>query len=120
MESVELPDSLAYIGEFGLAFSGEWVLKNKKLPKNLVSIGAYAFTGARIYNMELPDCLEKIGTHAFADCSAIEEQVVCIPESVVYLGREPFYECPRIKRIKVPKCWKGVFLYEGGGKVAYY
>lgn len=63
LDSVKMPKSMLYIGEF--AFT-EQNLTEVKLPYNLLHIGSYAFTNNYIEEVELPKFVQIISYFAFA------------------------------------------------------
>ena len=95
--SVCLPDTVTAIGTE--AFSGCSDLAEITLPGGLTSIGKHAFSGCRsLTKLTLPDSLIMIGPGAFGYGGFSES---AIPDSVRYIGNNPFYYCWNLERITV-------------------
>lgn len=91
-------------------------IKEIILPKSLKTLGAFAFCGSEVENIDLPEGLELIGIHAFY-CSAKE---IVVPESVLVLEDRWLDDCKKAKVLKIPKHLRGYFLNFGDSKVVYY
>lgn len=101
LETVELPESLKFLGEGAFFYSG---LKSISFPKgleyignsafsgcknltnidfstapNLKLIGGYAFHGTGVKEVVLPDSLKYIGVNAFADCDNLSFESIKLP-----------------------------------------
>ncbi|MCQ2496121.1 MAG: leucine-rich repeat domain-containing protein [Lachnospiraceae bacterium] len=61
--TINLPDSVEKIGE--ASFAGMYSLKNVNLPKNLVTISAYAFDESSIKSITIPENVAFISPEAF-------------------------------------------------------
>ena len=68
--------------------------------KPVVTIGQSAFYSCTFKEIALPDRIEKIGEHAFHDCS--ELTTVNIPEAVTEIGEYAFAGCGNLKQIEIP------------------
>lgn len=93
VESVTLPDSLTYIGNRCFeAVSGDGVkLTSITIPKNVESIGDYAFlyrTGLKNIYFAQGSKLTSIGNYAFFYCSGLEEMI--LPDGVKTIGEGAF------------------------------
>ena len=64
LETVNLPDTVEQIAAF--AFYGATSVKSVNIPKNIVSLGAYAFTDTAIESLTIPAGIEYIHGSAFA------------------------------------------------------
>lgn len=120
LESVTLPSSLTSMGESVFSncealktvsfnenckleelpvatFSHCTALSLVELPKNLKTIGKYAFyeCGA-LKGIDLPDTLEEIGENAFNTSGLVSLE---IPSNVQKLGRDSFGSCAGLKRV---------------------
>lgn len=62
-----------------------------ELPKTIKKIGAYAFYGTGISNINLPDGVTEIDKYAFAKCSDLQSLI--IPETVDKMGESVFSGC---------------------------
>ena len=67
LESIELPDSLEYIGSS--AFSGTRSLTSVTLPNGLQHIGTYAFSRSGLLSVTLPPALTSLEEYAFNECT---------------------------------------------------
>ncbi len=69
LKSINLPESLTYIGD--VAFYGCGSLANINIPENLVSIGDYAFYGcSSLASISIPAGVTSIGSETFYGCSS--------------------------------------------------
>jgi hypothetical protein len=106
-ESYEIPDTIEYF-ESG-AFEQNFALKSITLPKNLKSVGPYAFK----------DCqsLEKVvyykttiafQVEAFSLCSSLKSFEKALndettpAEGKCYFGSKCFYNCPALQKVEFP------------------
>ena len=64
LESVTLPDSVEQIAAY--AFYGAKNIKSLNIPKNVVSLGAYAFTDTAVESLTIPASVEYIHGSCFA------------------------------------------------------
>ena len=89
----------AYIDEFGVIYSEdrsrllnaqECNCKNYTIKEGTKVICDEAFMGTLIMNVQIPNTITHIGNFAFSKC--IQLQQIIIPESVVYIGINPFLE----------------------------
>jgi len=71
------------------------------LPKKLIKIGKYTFSGcAGLKNLEFPIDVKVIGQGAFMNCSSLE--YLYIPNGVAILENSTFSGCSNLKKIVVP------------------
>lgn len=88
----ELPDRLLYKHS---------ELEQIKLPKNLVTIGEYAFSQCNVLKfIDFPSTLNTIKQYAFENCNSLKE--VILPEKLSSLEGYAFYNCSNIKKVKLP------------------
>ena len=89
----------AYIDEYGVIYSEdksrllnaqECNCKNYTIKEGTKVICDEAFMGTLIMNVQIPNTITHIGNFAFSKC--IQLQQIIIPESVVYIGINPFLE----------------------------
>lgn len=84
------------------ACQGNCQIKTIKLTKNVMELGANAFSGCK----ELRDIhfegnkLEKVGDYCFYKCSKLKSAE--FPGSVVHMGMFAFSECYRLEKIDLP------------------
>ena len=64
-------------------------------------IAPYAFSGARLQKINLPDTVTEIGDHAFMECTGLKE--LYIPQGVTYIGTQAFYRCTGLKSLEIPE-----------------
>ena len=91
-----LPDSVKYIGRgafYQIAAYQKYMVTISPLPKNLVSIGDYAFYGN--YNA----------------CFGGYDRVLAIPDSTEYIGRSAFYGCEEIYSLSIGQNVKTISPY---------
>lgn len=74
-------------------------LKNIFLPKDLTSIGDYAFSGAGLDAIDLPDTVTSIGKSAFYDCDFTS---VTIPDKITTLPALSFGATTNLKSLTLP------------------
>ncbi|MBQ7133518.1 MAG: leucine-rich repeat protein [Ruminococcus sp.] len=98
IESVELPDSITFIGL--RAFQGCTGLKSVKWSDGLNSIGQGAFSGcSSLETAILPDSVSEIQNNAFEYCRALTE--ITIPETVPELYRDVLIGCDNLSSITI-------------------
>ena len=95
--SIEIPDSLGgypvtAIGDY--AFNGA-DLTSIKIPDTVTSIGNYAFSMTGLTSVTLPESLEYIGIRAFDLCSSLSE--VSFPDHMIEIDAMTFDSTPWIK-----------------------
>lgn len=101
VSSVKLPEGVKTIGAY--AFRGTQLL-NIDIPSSVTYIGSYAFyqTRVRTVNFKEDSQLTYIGYQAFYQCSFLQEFIM--PNTVTLLGTyydnsEAFYECTALKKM---------------------
>ncbi|MDE7397180.1 MAG: leucine-rich repeat domain-containing protein [Muribaculum sp.] len=99
LESVKIPETICKIGKF--AFYDCKCLKSVDIPESVTEICDYAFDTCRDLDVKLPSKLSVIGTHAFSYCWNASE-TLDIPESVVSIGSNSFYNYSKLKWLKLP------------------
>ena len=65
------------------------------MPSDLIVIDDYAFEGASLTTLSIPDSVHSIGIGAFKDCGSL--RTVCIPASVTSIGAGAFDGCGSLK-----------------------
>lgn len=68
--------------------------------EGVASVGDYAFAGAPVTSVRLPETLEQIGGYAFENCSQITS--IRLPEGLTYIGGRAFAGCTALADIHVP------------------
>ena len=96
-----IPNTIEYL--YNDAFSSNYFTEVEfEEGSNLKEIGDYAFSGCRhLFEIKLPDSVEKIMTNAFMCCHLLES--VYIPKNVSFIEQDAFLECYSLKRIIVDK-----------------
>ena len=72
---------------------------------DVVSIGAFAFSGTGLTNITLPDTLTMIGDNAFYQ-SALTE--IALPPHVTSVGQEAFAACAALCEVQIPSTVRGL------------
>ena len=85
----------------GYPFGKNTSVKRAVIPKNIKTIGEYAFYYCTsLVRVDISDGVERIGEEAFACCDSLEE--ITLPDSVISVGNTAFRQCRTIKRISIP------------------
>ena len=120
LKDVSFPTSLRRIGDF--AFIGCQHLTQITLNYGVEYIGAHAFEGTGITEVEIPGSVKQIGEYAFSggDTERIifhdglkkikeyafqfQKLSICeIPDSVIRIGEATFEDCTYLQRIRLPQ-----------------
>ena len=64
------------------------------------SIGSEAFRGTRITDIEIPNTVSKIGSHAFWSCKDLKQ--IVIPDSVLEIEYRTFSSCAELMSVSMP------------------
>lgn len=96
VEKIILPDSLRRIDSD--AFAGCSKLGSLEIPSGVTVIGARAFAGCPLKELNLPPALEEIGDQAFEGCPLSS---LAIPDSVTKMGDNPFARCWKLREISI-------------------
>lgn len=83
---------IKFIGTKGNEYDVIWGIKR---------IAPYAFSGAKLQKINLPDTVTEIGDHAFMECTGLKE--LYIPRKVTYIGTQAFYQCTGLKSLEIPE-----------------
>ena len=101
LTSVEIPDSINYIGEY--AFQDCSSLTSIVIPNGVTAIAKRTFNRCTILtNVTLPESLTSIGEWAFSGCDHLTR--LEIPRNLTQIGDKAFYPCVSLKSITLPKC----------------
>ena len=69
------------------------------IPKNVVEIGAYAFSGrVELTSVNIPDRVTTIGAYAFYGCRQLRE--VRLPQYLSSIGSRAFFFCSILHKVK--------------------
>ena len=71
-----------------------------KIPKGITIIGKYAFSGANLCEIVIPDTVNTIEEGAFSWCQSLSS--IVIPEGVTSIEEEAFSNCENLKSVKLP------------------
>lgn len=125
LSEISLPQMLSTVGAY--AFADCTSLRKMVFPKSVqqiapytcyacsaleqvafgdvVSIGAFAFSGTGLTNITLPDTLTMIGDNAFYQ-SALTE--IALPPHVTSVGQEAFAACAALCEVQIPSTVRGL------------
>ena len=103
ISSVDLPDTITYIGAFAFAYTN---ITTIDYPSSLQEIGSFAFEDTWITDATLPNTVKKLGGGVFWYCRALRKAV--IPEGVEILpdgaqySKGVFGDCINLKEVSLP------------------
>lgn len=99
IKSIEMPNSITYIGELAFGYN-YYNLEKIKLSSALTKIDENAFEYCyNLKEIDLPESLTEIGDNAFLFCYSLE--VINIPSSVCHIGTQCFGACINLTEINV-------------------
>lgn len=112
VETVEMPDSVKYIGNEVFARCNK--LTTVDLSKNITAIESSAFDSCYVLtDLVIPENVTYIGDNAFRYCKNIKN--ITIPENVTYIGNEAFNDCENLATVmlreKVENIGLNAFYY---------
>ena len=86
--------------DIGMAFAENANLKKIVLPKNLTSLGIFAFSNCTgLESIEIPKSVTKLDAGAFMGCSSLKN--IEIPEGITELSGNLFFECKNLEEVKI-------------------
>lgn len=95
---------IRFFGASGNEYDVNWGIK---------TIADYAFCGAKLQTVNLPDSVTSIGHQAFAECTTLKN--IYIPSGITYIGTQAFFCCKGLKSVKladkVTEMGDNVFAY---------
>lgn len=98
-DSYSVPKEVRTIGKWAFSFVP---LSSVELPEGLLSIDDGAFAGCQSFSsIELPKGLQSIGSEAFFYCKNLSS--VVLPEELQSIGKEAFYTCTSLASLVLPK-----------------
>lgn len=127
MTEIAIPEAINGIPVKAISpntFNCKSIITAIKLPRQLVSIGDYAFNSCTsLEKIVIPSKVEKIGVMAFSACAELKSIVV--PPSVISIGEQAFENSDALKIIYVQKNsfahkWFTEKLPEVTGKLEFY
>lgn len=92
-------DGKVVVTEGKLEYFDNSLQGNLKMPHNITSIGAKAFSGSKLTKIKLPESLRIIETSAFEYCRNATE--IYIPSSVYKIGVSAFYHCTSLTSLNL-------------------
>ena len=99
IESIEIPDSVKYVGEY--TFAGCEKLRRVVMPPGLDDIKDNTFRWCKsLQDIVFPRTLERIGREAFEGCESLKE--VVLPEGVAGIEEGAFAGCRSLESIYIP------------------
>ncbi len=122
LTSIQLPQSLEYIGEAGFDCCDS--LKAIEIPPKVTVINKYTFRQCGFEQLEIPETVTSIREYAFTGCWELLE--ISIPDSISVIEKEAFSSCNMLQYVIIPygvtrieesafarcQCLKAVFLPE--------
>ena len=117
LTSVNLPDSLTYIGDY--SFAGCDSLKAITIPKS-VTYGHLAFSGSGLSSVTFAEGMTEIPEVICKGCSYLEN--ITIPESVTVIASSAFEDCIALTSITLLESIKFIEsdVFEGSGLQLIY
>ena len=101
--SIKLPKNVVSIGNF--AFNDCSNLKEVVMHQGIISIGRYAFSGSSISEIVIPEGCESIGDNAFEHCGL---KTVVFPTTLKSIDDYAFQHCSRLTKIILPQQLKSI------------
>ena len=99
LKNIAMPKNLQTIGDY--AFSGCTSLESIIIPESVTSIGNYAFHNCTsLASITIPDSVTSIGSGAFSNCKILGN--ITIPDSVTSIGSSAFSNCKILGNITIP------------------
>lgn len=93
----------------GILLYADNELEDVVVPKSVVEIAPYAFSGCNMKSISLPESIEKIGEYCFNSCPNLE--VIIIPGKVKEIKRNCFNDCDKLKEIKLSEGLESIGPY---------
>ena len=106
LESVELSNTITYIGEEAFCIYPCISKFSLIIPNSVTHIGTYSFYGANIVSIQLSNSLKTIPRVAFRDCKYL--QSLEIPEGVVTIEDYAFADCNRLTNVTFPSTLENI------------
>lgn len=104
MPGIELNEGLQHIGEYAFLGAG---LEEVTIPESIVGIDNGAFSGNnRLERISLPETMEAVPADLFSNCSALEK--VSIPDRVKVIEESAFYGCVSLSEVSLPESLEAV------------
>ena len=92
LTSIDIPDSVDFIGDYAFSESG---LTELTIPGSVKTIGKGAFSSCySLTELTISDGVATIGDEAFYYCDGVDS--VTIPDSVKTIGSDAFYNMPQV------------------------
>ena len=105
--NIIIPTTVTYDGvEYSVTSIGNYAFENCRnltaivIPKGIIEIGQYAFSGCGLHTITIPGSVNKINTSTFLKCSNLTS--VYISEGVTSIGNMAFSNCSKLTSITIP------------------
>ena len=99
METVSVEKGVTGIGEYAFYSCAAATIE---LPEGLERIGAHAFAQSECFSeIKIPDSVKSIGSGAFCGCSGMEN--VTLPQGLTAIADELFSGCTGLREVNIPQ-----------------
>lgn len=106
---LDLGTSIQALGQN--SFKGCTGLTSVTVPASLKKLSNYAFSGAGLINLVLPEGCEYIGNYTFSNCQSL--QSVSFPASLTTFGSSVFVGCSSLETLQVAAGCKAISVQDG-------
>ena len=104
MPGIDLNEGLQHIGEYAFLGAG---LEEVGIPESIIGMGKEAFSGNnRLERISLPETMEFIPADLFSNCFVLEK--VSIPDRVKVIEESAFYGCVSLREVRLPESLEAV------------
>ena len=98
LSTYTIPDTVVEIEEFAFAGAG---LNEIFIPNGVTTIGRDAFHGCyNLKNIELPNSITYIDSYAFYDCASLTD--VTLPDNIAQIETGLFWGCEKLSSVTIP------------------
>ena len=104
MPGIDLNEGLQHIGEYAFLGAG---LEEVRIPESIVDMDKEAFSGNyRLERISLPESMESVPADLFSNCFALEK--VSIPDRVKVIENSAFFGCVSLREVRLPESLEAV------------